>query len=438
MPATTTHDACKGRGCDACQQTGEVRHYFEIPAHNFSVLEEKLVKLNRKAVKLGTTPITLEVIGEHEQKQRQQATGVEYVVVVKHVVVHGETPRVAGWDLVAKITAVETEAGVENLVQCVPGQSVPARFRTAVNNCEHCNSKRHRKDTFILRDIKTGDHKQVGRNCLGDFLGGVSPESVLARCQWSLGVLGLASDSEGDGWGERMSERSTPLSQFVATTAICIRKLGWISRGLARDNDAEATADTAWSLCNPPHTTEALKAQEAFVARLDLFVCDSDTALTVKAIEWAKALPVVDVPDYLFNLGVAVRMGYVVSKNMGLVASLVSAYSREVEKVIADKVRAEEAADLTHEGVVGQRRGFEACRVVGTRSWEGHYGVTTLVRFRMDSGKGNHVNWFASGDVTDDWEIDHVYDITGTVKKHDEYKGTKQTVVNRVKLGLPK
>ena len=135
MPATTQHNICHGLGCEECNQSGIVRNYFEIPAENLDLLQEKIVKLNKKAVKLGTQPITLEVIGEHEVIRQSPVLKVKYVDLVKHVVVHGETPCINGWLLVAKITPVTTGEGnherTENLVSCVPGQTVPGQTAAA-------------------------------------------------------------------------------------------------------------------------------------------------------------------------------------------------------------------------------------------------------------------------------------------------------------------
>ena len=59
--------------------------------------------------------------------------------------------------------------------------------------------------------------------------------------------------------------------------------------------------------------------------------------------------------------------------------------------------------------------------------------MRTRCQFEDDSG--NVIVWWAS--TTVDWlqEGDTV-DITATIKKHDDFKGTPQTVLTRVRQGL--
>lgn len=48
------------------------------------------------------------------------------------------------------------------------------------------------------------------------------------------------------------------------------------------------------------------------------------------------------------------------------------------------------------------------------------------------NSNGNKLVWFTSSNP--DINVDEEYTITATVKKHEEYKGTKQTIVTRVKV----
>ena len=79
-------------------------------------------------------------------------------------------------------------------------------------------------------------------------------------------------------------------------------------------------------------------------------------------------------------------------------------------------------------------RGISAT-CVGVNSFEGHYGVTTLVRFehRISESEYAVLVWFASGDKTEDFEAGEDYTFDATVKGHDEHdKYGKQTKINRV------
>ena len=76
------------------------------------------------------------------------------------------------------------------------------------------------------------------------------------------------------------------------------------------------------------------------------------------------------------------------------------------------------------------RQPFADVVCVGIKGWESTYGWTTLCRF--EDVDGNRLVWFATGDAS--WvKEDGVYDIVATIKAHDDYKGTAQTVMTRVR-----
>src|SRR3954470_6769761 len=76
----------------------------------------------------------------------------------------GELPKHNGHLFLGKI--VHTEAG--NLLALAPESQqakLPPEWRTAKPTCDHCNTQRSRKDTFIIQTPE-GEIKRVGRNCL--------------------------------------------------------------------------------------------------------------------------------------------------------------------------------------------------------------------------------------------------------------------------------
>ena len=80
-------------------------------------------------------------------------------------------------------------------------------------------------------------------------------------------------------------------------------------------------------------------------------------------------------------------------------------------------------------GEVKERIEFEA-EIMGSYLNDGFYGVTDILKFKDEAG--NHFTWFAS-DITGLQRGDRI-SIKGTVKKHDEYKEIKQTILTRCKF----
>ena len=122
------------------------------------------------------------------------------------------------------------------------------------------------------------------------------------------------------------------------------------------------------------------------------------------------------------------REGLTTLRGMGIAVSMVRAYQRSMEKERADR-KAADRKPSEHVGEIGVRREFTlTChRIFET---EGNYGVTGI--HKMTDPDGNELTWFASGGTQ--WmEEGRTYRAKATVKKHDEYRGTKQTIVNRLK-----
>lgn len=116
----------------------------------------------------------------------------------------------------------------------------------------------------------------------------------------------------------------------------------------------------------------------------------------------------------------------------------IEAAKKSYEKDQAYKARrakqeAEWAARDAKSGFIGelkQRLEF-VVKLEFVKSFDTQFGISTLHKFR--DAEGNILTWFSSSgsDVTD--KKGQEIRIKGTVKKHEEYKGTKQTVISRVK-----
>lgn len=93
------------------------------------------------------------------------------------------------------------------------------------------------------------------------------------------------------------------------------------------------------------------------------------------------------------------------------------------------KERDAEGRASEYVGEIKERIEFEA-QVIGVYGTEGHYGHTDIVKFK-DADR-NLFTWFASGYVG--LERGDRISIKGTVKKHDEFRDIKQTVMTRCKF----
>lgn len=394
---------------------------FEVFADNLPRLREKLEELNRRIARLGKKGYPLPPLALSEGASRvvklrrgdsEFGPVVEYVMV--EVALTGPSVKAAGWEFVASLQ--HEEAGT--IIRAVPGNEGLdlSAYREALPLCEHCAKAIRRKDTFLLRN-EAGAFKQVGRNCLAEFLG-IDPFAYARAAEFLAAFRGAADD-----WDEEFrlggSPRAWDLSTLLTFVACEIRSNGWVSRTKARETDRTASVDMAIShgVCSPPNDQYALRPSP------------EDAALAVAALTWAGPWLERDeaLSDYEHNLRVALLAGYATARTAGIIGSLVAVYQREQEKARLATVH----AASQHVGEVGKRQVFAALRVVSIREFEGFYGVTALHRF-VDPA-GNILTWFASGSGSP-FEVDGSYDLVATVKKHEEYKGVRQTQLVRCAL----
>lgn len=403
----------------------------------FRALQEKVEKLNKRAVRHGMNMLEVRVVSA-EPAEREVAPKL-FVPDVRYTVeIDGCEPCIGGWRLAATI---EFNATIGNVVRIVPGRDNEDTFgayRTIEPVCEHCNSKRNRNDIFVLEDCN-GDRKVVGRNCLADFVRSGDAASLAAWAEFigNLACIGDDDDADDDDWRDycgRAGNPTMPLDGYLRVVAVVKRKFGWMGRTAARDRiDGVATADTAAYVIYGKG-----KAHREFVERNDLHSDDDDAAYVARAIEWACTL-CGDRNEYRDTIGRIAAAGIVDMRKLdGYAASILIAYDKHCEREIEYAARNKGAKEKVWFGCEGKRERNIRAKCVGLHSFEGAYGVTTIVRFEhYPNGEGGNdkavLVWFASGDRYNDFELDTEYTFDATIKGHDDdAKYGKQTKLSRV------
>lgn len=415
-------------------KTENRKHETEIRLARLSKLSHEIEKLNRRAIRLGLPELTIEETAREEHEIYREmydggpsvATGV-YETWVK-VIITGESPKLAGWEFLGTLDHSAGDTIVRNVPSCEIPETYWADDRVGI--CDHCGTKRRRKETFVVKQIETGETKQVGRQCVADFLGGKSVEAVIALASWVRRLGEILDDEElrdceyGDNvWREPIlidSDRALAISVRV------VSEHGYISRTDADVQGIMSTADRVKDVLWPP-PMRALSEQVRKEIIAEISRCTPKNGDAEKAVEMKKWMVELDASgySYTFNLQAIVKREVVQPKEIGFLASLVPYYYREIENPDYEK---KEHVPSEHIGEEKQRIDIEI-ECVGIGSTMGQYGEITI--YRMKSGH-NKITWFASSDS--DIEIGGKYLVKATIKKHDEYRGEKVTLVNRVKV----
>lgn len=378
---------------------------YYIPRSNMYKLNNDLTKLNRKAVKLGLTPIKFEVIGEVD----------EFFVIETNDV---EPIQIKGWSLVAIIESIENG----NLIKNVPGAGdIPTKFRsTEYSECEHCHTKRQRSNLFVLRNGE--EYKQVGRTCLQDFFA-TDPHAMLEAASLYAKFYDTLNDKEPyNGKNEKIAVTFST-HQIVTLACAISRKHGYVSKRAAMEYGKESTASTIDWILNS-HTRSEIQCVAQYVKDLD--ISDTDKEKADKIIAWAKDMPRDINNDYMYNLGVAFRSMYTTSSSFGFVVSAVEAYRKEFEK---EEPKEEKKNNSQWIGTEGDKIKVDA-KVVRIVRGGNDWGATTMIELE-EKDTGNVLVWWASGYKVP--VMNEVFTITGTVKSHTKFNEIQQTVITRVK-----
>ena len=411
---------------------------YIVPCDRLEHVRAHLDKIIKRATKKGMTTLTYEIGTEviyrphtvpfhdpfHPEKDHKVVQ-----VECREVTLSAPTLKLEGWSFVGRIEHLKADNGdTVNLVYNAPGTTVPVVYRDRPQLCEHCNTKRWRRDTFIVQH-DDGRTKQVGSTCLSDFLG----VDAAAFMSWATLLQSFSlrdEDVYDEQGGGNAQSRTWPLWSILRIAAATYLDRGYVSRATAEaDYGNMATADLIRSYLCAKHDRDRDALIPTPAPNTQHWI-DKGLALAKETEQWLQDLgdDYDALGDYLTNLAVLGKAGYCPWKAIGILGSAVMAYSREQEK----KVENVKNFKSCHQGTVKGKVFVENATVILARPFEGMYGSGIIYKFR-DAG-GNIYLWFASTKSTD-LDVGSVINFMATVKKHDIDKflgGAAVTVVNRL------
>lgn len=295
--------------------------------------------------------------------------------------------------------------------------------------CDHCHTNRYRTIAHIFRN-EAGEDLMIASSCARSYFG----ERVykLLGLYELLSPLIIAADLDdifGDCCGGRYREGFNTLDYCVYAYGIMKKYNTFVSQ---KKKDE-------WEMCG--RFVESTKDKTDFLFHKHEYLSEGERQALIEerkeCRELAKDFSITAVKEYWFNkysdnkTDNFMRSCFLnlslISPKPGLLIYAVSAYMREIEGAFSSNVGSEDSQFI---GNVGERlKGIEAT-ITFSSIRETQYGLSTTIKF-LDT-KGNILVWFASGGI--DVEMNKKISLTGTVKKHDEYKGKKQTILNRCKI----
>jgi hypothetical protein len=413
-----------------------IKTIYRIPEQNLATLRAEIAKLNRRAAKLGVPAITLTETGNVETREKKNpVTGL--VVSVTRIVemeLVGTTPKFDGWTLAA--TLEHTEEG--NIIRKVPSCPVDLMpFKDCKPKCEHCNLTRNRKDTYLVAH-DNGSVKQVGHDCIHDFLGHKSPQGLaeLAELLYAAGELCGLGEGEGFGGGGSSDNRIYART-FMAYCARAIRQYGYVSRKAMEEAEMSggsrsSTKNTVMTWMFPPRDPVAkdrIRAAHCLDGETWPMPNETDSALVDVARDYIidKLSGKMDLNEFENNLLICSKLEALEIRTCGIAAYVVEYYRRDTERA-AEIVRKQATVNNTHFGTVKTRYKGVALTYLGCSSFDSAFGVCFIHRF--DNAEGQRLVWKTSTSLgySDGLKVTATF----SVKEHGEYKGWNQTKITRV------
>jgi hypothetical protein len=391
---------------------------------NRDAMQHEGEKLARRASKLGVS-FRLDLSSEPTRVTEVKRGEDERVVEVLRfgtATIETDPIKFAGWKLLGVLSPIPTEQGeIVVYPTAVPGEELPSDVREWTMRCDHCGTVRRRNETFVLRH-DDGSLKQVGRQCIKDYLGH-DAEGFLARWGFDRAVLALGADEELWGFSGRRPAVWTLRTVLTITSAI-VRVEGWVSRKKAMDG---------YGLT--PTATLVMDWIEGVGSKADKFrrehpVEEQDEQAAQSVIDYWLAND--DASDYTQSAKLLADGGLVIQRAFGLAVSLLPVAQVGLQRIRERELERQGRPVSQFVGEIGKRQEFTA-EVIGTREFPGYAPgtVSTLVTFV--TADGCRIKWWASGDTS--WlpkpQSKELVTFKATVKEHKPYNGQAETTVQR-------
>ena len=386
---------------------------YEIYEGNMDRLSKKLTTISNKCAKYGCE-FHFEELGETFRNVKDEDSGEIRTARFITVDVSGKA-QISNWEFIATI---EHSKPINIIRSFRPEVEIPEHFYTVDTYCEHCKTRRYRKDTYIVRNTETGEFKQVGKSCLRDFTGGLSAEQVASYISWFDEVI----KGEYVEPGFKSYDSTEEVLQFAVES---VRLYGFTK------TEAYAGADSTRDV-----VCEQLHQYGRYSDRITRDGFDPDhkgNAEKTKAImAWVESLP--EQFGYISNLKATMARPYCERRDIGIICSAVASYNREMEYQARKAVQRKQASSSQWVGNEGDRIELHNLQVRLLTSWETMYGITYLYKF-IDE-QGNTLTWKTGKwlGVTDEITPDLRISLKGTIKKHSEFNHELQTELTRCTL----
>jgi DNA-directed RNA polymerase subunit RPC12/RpoP len=404
-----------------------------ITVRSLETLQDKLKPFNRKLARRSIPPIT---IVSSTVKTKKIMVGENAFLEPVFVTLHWFEVELdlavenLGFQGTSLLGFIEVTSNGDLILHPMAEGAEPLleQFRNSDIRCEHCNTARARKKTFVF--LKDGKTLMIGKGCAEEYFGLDIAEILTEYIDYD--PTGFSAESE-EGWGAGGGRRAFDRQMFLAAALFWIKMKGFAPGKMGPGS----TASMADDFTNEYRARSIMNGDDREMRdHLKRFL--SEGKLLIEEIgeifEYFGQLQTTD--SFLLNCKAAILDEYYTRR--GMLACAVNAFFKERYKELDAARRAEweaKKADQAAAGALTTHYGKEnerievAATLAETREMEPNdFGTVTLVKFFTDNG--SELTWF-TGSGLYNFEIGKRYLVRGTVKRHGEFRGVKQTQLGR-------
>jgi hypothetical protein len=371
-------------------------------------MNELVAKANKPLAKLGLPQLVVTSVTPRKFKDLAP-DGKEFTRVVFDAEI--EVPQVlvqiAGVQVVARLENIE---GLNMITRIGEYEGNLDAYREATIECQHCNLQRNRKGSWVVLNPE-GQQIQVGDTCV-DLYFGVNVERILRTSYQIHSIL----NSDDFGGCPREYEHT---ARFIALCAWTASTRGFVTKKQADEQVSTSTSQEARWLCGPLHSNDPREREDynAKNAQADQWLKENYEGQSVSQLVLDFWMEREELSEFEHNCRVAI-----LSQNLryqGLVA-----YATKLWVDAIHKTTQATPPPSQHVGQVGDKLSFTGT-IKNIYRFSTQWGTTTQIIF-MDP-QGNIFVWKATNNPG--VNVGETVKVRGTVKAHNDYKGTLQTLL---------
>ena len=396
---------------------------FDVEMRYLPIMDDKMAELAKIAKRYDLevpTYVVLEtrVVTNSDGLPEEWAT---VQVIEQPLVIEG------GWKFLALID--HTDIG--NVVRSAPGiDDDLSAFQDVDGTCDHCGKVRNRTKTLVVKN-EDGQVLRIGKQCAKAYLPSwkLPLTDAVSDYLWQLETLTDAWRDLSFGMGAGSPDLTT--NDILEAAIRVVATFGYRSASNASpEMGLVSTKDLVEDVLSQSKSEDVIELREQ-VKGTSAEVVEMMKAGLVDYMGRLKAMADArDISTFENNLRVALHKGG--RKNMGLITWTVESVRRDIEKMVAEQVKAEQQAERTNEwiGAIGNRITVSGTCVT-SKAIETMYGVSFLVIIDTEGGQ---VKAFTTASNIPD--LGETVTVTARVKDHEFYNGMKQTVITRPKFTI--